>query len=97
MTYSSFRRLSPVFISAVAVLASGCLFKVGPDYEQPDVSEFEQFREPTPAGESIANLNWWELFEDPVLRDLIGEAIDGNRDIRVALARIAEAWAQAGS
>ena len=44
-------------VLVAATLTSGCLFKVGPDYEQPDVTEFEQFREPTPPGESIASDN----------------------------------------
>jgi multidrug efflux system outer membrane protein len=97
MKHNSARRgLLPVAVAMAALSVSGCLFKVGPDYEQPDVTEFEQYREPTPPGESIANLGWWELFEDPVLQDLIREAVVNNRDVRVALARIAEARAQAG-
>jgi outer membrane protein, multidrug efflux system len=97
MRYSlAHRRLLSVVITAATVFASGCLFKVGPDYEQPDVTEFERFREPMPPGESIANLGWWELFSDDVLQDLIRQAVVNNRDVGVALARIAEARAQAG-
>jgi len=80
--------------SFVALLLAGC--KVGPDYVQPPVPQPETYRQPAPPGESIANVEWWDLFQDPVLQDLIEIALQENRDIRVALARIAEARAQAG-
>ena len=83
---------------AAALLAptlfGGC--KLGPDYMQPPVPQPETYRQPTPSGESIANVAWWDLFQDPVLQDLIRTALEENRDVRVALARIAEARAQAG-
>jgi multidrug efflux system outer membrane protein len=60
------------------------------------VAEFEQFRDSTVTTESIANLTWWELFADTTLQRLLETAVDNNRDVRVALARIAEARAQAG-
>src|SRR5690606_30986875 len=43
-----------------------------------------------------ANLGWKEFFADPRLRDLIGLALDNNRDMRIALARVEEARAQYG-
>lgn len=77
-----------------ALLLAGC--KMGPDYVQPPVPQPETYRQPAPSGESIANVDWWDLFQDPVLQGLIGIALEENRDLRVALARIAEARAQAG-
>jgi multidrug efflux system outer membrane protein len=85
--------LSPALLLAAVVLG-GC--KLGPDYVQPPVPVHETYREAVPPGESIANLPWWELFSDPVLRDLVQEALEENRDLKVALARITEARAQAG-
>ena len=76
------------------VALAGC--KMGPDYVQPPVPQPETYRHPAPSGESIANVAWWDLFQDPVLQDLIRVSLDENRDLRVALARIAEARAQAG-
>lgn len=49
---------------------------------------------PTPA--SVADLAWWELFRDPVLQELIETALANNRDLDVAMARIAEARAALG-
>jgi multidrug efflux system outer membrane protein len=79
---------------AFAALMGGC--KQGPDYTPTPVAEFEQFRDSVTTPESIANLSWWDLFADTTLQGLIATAVDGNRDIRIALARISEARAQAG-
>jgi multidrug efflux system outer membrane protein len=84
--------LSAALVALVAT--GGC--KLGPDYVPPPVPVHETWREAVPPGESVANLPWWELFRDPVLRDLIEEALAQNKDLQVALARIAEARAQAG-
>jgi multidrug efflux system outer membrane protein len=85
-----------LLVAAVVAAAAfgGC--KMGPDYVRPPVPQPDTYREPPPSGESIANVAWWDLFHDPVLQDLIGVALEENRDLRVALARISEARAQAG-
>jgi multidrug efflux system outer membrane protein len=88
----------PARLLAIVLLASSALggCKLGPDYVRPPVPQPEAYRTPMPSGPSIANVAWWDLFQDPVLRELIGIALDENRDLRVALARIAEARARAG-
>src|SRR5207247_3313158 len=43
---------------------------------------------------SVADLQWWQLFADPVLRDLIATALEENKDLRLAVARVTEARAQ---
>ena len=45
---------------------------------------------------SLADLPWWEVFEDPVLKDLIQEALASNYDVQIAAARVQEARAQVG-
>lgn len=77
-----------------SLLLAGC--KLGPDYVQPPVPQPETYRQPAISGESIANVAWWDLFQDPVLQGLVEIALEENRDLRVALARITEARAQAG-
>ena len=81
------RRL--VLTASVALLVSGCALT--PDYERPELDVPEKFLEPTPAGESIANLDWWLLFRDETLQALIREALAENKDLGIALSRIAEA------
>jgi multidrug efflux system outer membrane protein len=46
--------------------------------------------------DSIADLAWWELFQDTVLQNLIRTALGNNKDLDEALARIAEARANLG-
>ena len=49
--------------------------------ETPPVSTSKDLRE------------WWKGFEDPVLNDLIGQALAANHDLRLAKARVREAKA----
>jgi len=37
---------------------------------------------------SAADLAWWDLFKDPVLQDLIREALKSNYDLQLAVARV---------
>jgi len=85
----------PRSIAALLALAlAGCT--VGPDYSRPLVPDPGTYREPAPTTRSIANTPWWELFEDPVLRDLVEASLRNNRDLRAAVARIDEAAAVLG-
>jgi len=83
-----------ILIAGLAVLITGCT--MGPKYTRPPVTETETYREDLIAGESIANLPWWELFGDSVLQELITEALENNRDLRASMARIDEARANLG-
>jgi len=82
-------------IAALAALTSLCGCKVGPDPARPDVPTPESFRAATAAqtAASPEELTWHALFEDPVLRELIGEALAGNDDLAIAAARVREARA----
>src|SRR5262245_43353834 len=71
---------------------------VGPNYERPEMPLPEKYRfvEYVTQAESLADANWWQVFQDPVLQLLIREAIANNLDLRVAAARVEEARARAG-
>ena len=72
----------------------GCA--LGPDYERPPVAEPESFRMQQGASleeVSLADLGWWELFEDENLQALIRKALVENKDLRIAVARVREARA----
>jgi len=71
---------------------AGCA--VGPDYKRPTVPVPADWRSPAEAVGSLADLGWWQLFEDPVLQDLIGTALGNNKDLQMAVARVAETRAQ---
>jgi outer membrane protein, multidrug efflux system len=73
------------------VLAGGCA--LGPDYRRPIVDVPEVTRGQTTAleAESIADLGWWEMFGDPVLSDLVENALARNHDLAAAAARVDQA------
>ena len=84
------------FVAAAALLVSGCL--LGPDYSRPPVVVPDNYRfAVAPAtAESIADLPWFDVFRDPVLQQLVREALQNNYDLRIAAARVEEARAQIG-
>jgi len=79
---------------AAVMLLGGCT--LGPKYQRPEVPTPPAHRGAAPESESLANLPWWELFQDPALQDLIRESLKGNFDLRIAAARVEEVRALAG-
>ena len=69
---------------------------VGPDYSRPPVVVPDNYRfAVAPAtAESIADLPWFDVFRDPVLQQLVREALQNNYDLRIAAARVEEARAR---
>jgi multidrug efflux system outer membrane protein len=78
----------------IAAVSAGCT--LGPDYERPELDVPTEYVAPMPSGESLANLAWWDLFEDTQLQALIRTALAENKDLGIALARIGEARATLG-
>ena len=39
---------------------------------------------------SYADLKWWEYYTDPTLKTLIARAVENNRDLLIASARVEE-------
>jgi multidrug efflux system outer membrane protein len=83
---------------ALALLAGGVGCAVGPDYRRPALSAPAAFRSEAGSREaaSLADLPWWEVFGDPALQGLVREALAGNYDLRIAVARVEQARALAG-
>jgi outer membrane protein, multidrug efflux system len=86
--------------AAVAMtLLAGCM--LGPDYQRPTLplpTEYRDAELPAPGREavSLADLQWFQLFQDEALQALIRTALQQNYDVRIAVARILEAQAQLG-
>ena len=92
------RRLSRACGLLVVLLAAGCM-AVGPDYQKPETAVPEGWRElPDPAlvRDGAVVREWWTLFDDPLLNDLIAAAEAGNRNLRQAVARVKESRARLG-
>jgi multidrug efflux system outer membrane protein len=85
-------------ILAVLVLEAGCM--MGPKYKRPTVDIPQEYRAPAPQqanqASSLSNEQWWQVYQDPVLTQLIHTAIAQNYDVRIAAARVLEAQAQVG-
>jgi multidrug efflux system outer membrane protein len=78
-----------------AALLGGCA--IGPDYTRPSVVEPPTFRgQATAEASSLADAPWWDVFQDPMLKYLIEEALRGNYDVKIAAARVQEARALLG-
>ncbi len=85
-------------LTIVLTPLSGCM--VGPNYHRPAVQTPTSFRDlsENPQAQaqasSLADLPWWQIFQDPQLQDLIRTAIKQNYDLQIATERINEGRAQ---
>ncbi len=97
---SSFLRLSLVTLAFL----TGCA--VGPDYKRPEATTIPAaytgvtntgatnvWKIAQPQGQ-LPKGNWWEIFGDPELNTLEVQAADANQQLKIAVARFAEARAE---
>ena len=95
MSWQRFTRCL-MLMGAVSLTLSGCL--LGPDYQRPELALPAQYNAPEPSVTSAAsaggaaqapvNAQWWALFGDATLNQLVQAASQDNSDIQIALARI---------
>ena len=89
----TFRTLALTTLSALAL--SGCA--VGPDYvaTPPSPASSGPFLAAgaPPVAPSPLPADWWRLYDDPVLDQLVADALAANTDVRQAVARIERARA----
>jgi NodT family efflux transporter outer membrane factor (OMF) lipoprotein len=88
------RRLSLIGRLLAGATLTGCT--VGPNFAHPKLDLPAQFTErpatPTDIAMTNARLaNWWTSFDDPMLNDLIAQAIAGNLDLQIARQRLLQA------
>ena len=89
-----------IYYSAIAIavftLITGCA--VGPEYQRPSTPEVTTYKE---AGNWIVAVPqdaldrgpWWQLFNDPVLNDLVARVEVSNQNVAAAVAAYAQARA----
>ena len=84
-------------MALTTMVVGGCA-PVGPNYKRPDLAPPQSYRyaAATQPAETMADLPWWQVFEDPQLQALLRDAIANNLDLRLAVARVQEARALAG-
>jgi multidrug efflux system outer membrane protein len=87
------RKIYGLLITSLVLWIASCA--VGPDFERPQYTgnNHYRFESDTAGADTLVNLRWWQLFNDPILDSLIRYALEQNRDVMVAAARIEAAKA----
>jgi len=83
--------------AALALIAAGCM--LGPDYHQPPTrvaSKWQATASPLLDTGRDEYRDWWRVFNDPVLTQLVGVAYEQNLTLLTAGIRVLEARAQLG-
>ncbi len=88
------KKIYPVLILLIILGVAGC--KLGPDFVKPEYQSPEAFRFDPVTTDTVVNLKWWELFNDPVLDTMIKIALEENKDVMIAAANIEAARANVG-
>ena len=85
-----------VVAAAIVSFMTGCT--LGANYARPPIANPSQYRFVAPAAQaqSLADVPWFQVFDDPSLQALVREALANNLDLQIAVARVEEARARAG-
>jgi NodT family efflux transporter outer membrane factor (OMF) lipoprotein len=96
----------PIFFAIcgwIALVTSGCM--VGPDYHPPHpaapsgwagVPEAPARHPSVPTAQPAELTQWWKQFDDPVLAQLVEDALKTNLDLQLAVASLRQARAARG-
>ena len=84
----------PFLLLAAATMLSGCA-NLAPPHTRPPLSTApdypEGFANDVTLGQRATEISWHDFFADPQLEVLVARALERNRDLAVAVARIDEA------
>jgi NodT family efflux transporter outer membrane factor (OMF) lipoprotein len=101
--HTDFRWLARNVLIAAGVSLGICACTLGPNFQRPTMAAPNQWDNPTQekpvASVAVAepiDPAWWDSFGDPLLTELVAQAIHNNLDLKVAAARLAESRAQLG-
>ena len=93
------RAFRPQYFSIFLFFLFSACAPVGPDFLKPELASqnqwlesSEQGLEPVPADVSL----WWQVFNDPVLNELVESARANNNNLEIAGLRVLESRAQLG-
>ena len=90
----SYRNLAHALLLVLAACAP-----VGPDFVKPELEPAAEWSQPLSEGVETEHgelAEWWRVFDDPLLDELVEAALRGNNDLEVAGLRVLEANAQLG-
>lgn len=81
------------------LLVTGCLSvteQMSPDVDEQIPASSGSFKHAAGDQDRVQSTEWWSLFNDPVLNELIAKLNDANPDVGVALARVDQSFAAMG-
>ena len=84
------KRFTIAALSAAALMPACTL---GPDYKRPEINSPAAFQYEPKDAAATADTLWWQQFQDPVLDQLIAEALQHNTNIQIAAANVEQAAA----
>lgn len=93
-------QLSFIVIALLSIFAfEAC--KVGPNFksDRSQIDSAKVYRYDSlqlAMTDSVLNISWWELFDDPIIDTLIRIGLQENKDVLIASSRIEQARAQLG-
>lgn len=95
MKRTALPRLPGLRVGALALTAALALAacKVGPDYKRPGFDVPGDYPERQDGDPASLRADWWKLYNDPLLNDLVAAAQSNSADIRLAVAQLEEARA----
>ncbi|MEO2174151.1 MAG: efflux transporter outer membrane subunit [bacterium] len=88
-------RTANLFVLVVILSTAACT-QVGPEYQEPPVAISETWETQGAKTDPADIVEWWTVFNDPVLNQLIEIAYHKNYNLQVAGLRVLEARAQLG-
>ena len=77
-----------LYITAATLTFSSC--QIGKHYTRPELNLSEQLDSTQQDTLTIAEMQWWEIYTDTTLQNLIDKTLEHNKDIKMAAARVKE-------
>ena len=78
----------------ITILLASCCFlvscKMGKVYKTPELNLPSKLAFDEADSLAYADLKWWEIYTDTLLQHLIDKALNNNKDMRIAVARVQE-------
>ncbi|MES2563627.1 MAG: hypothetical protein V4637_12980 [Pseudomonadota bacterium] len=83
------RGSAKIIAALIPLMLNAC--SLWPGYKKPEVELPAQWVDAPAQGQAIIGERWWTLYKDTALDRLVDEALQHNRDLAIAAARVDEA------
>ncbi len=90
------RKFAQRVLPGTLILLAGCSFIPAYERPAPPVAAYWPLSAKTAGAQAVAGLNWQQMLPDPRMQAMVNAALEHNRDLRIAVARVEEARALYG-